>query len=172
MRAPDILQAVCFRCGERNGEFVGAGGDRGLGAAQIRDEHGNREMRNCQCVRHHIGCVCKLRHPMRRDETAYFYFAQTARRERSDPRFLAASGMMVLMLCKPIARPNFADKDVVDSLLSLWRRARAACRARRCRECSSAPSSASDCSSWERRGRTDCAKRVHGAMPVQDQRRS
>jgi hypothetical protein len=63
-------------------------------------------------MRHHIGCVCKLRHPMRRDETAYFYFAQTARRERSDPLLLGCERHDGLDALQPIARPNFADEDV------------------------------------------------------------
>ena len=96
--------------------------DRRFGAAQVRHQHGDGQVRNRERVCDDLGRVGELRQHLRRHETADFDLAQSAGRERRDPRLLCRERHDGLDALQAVARPHFADEDVAVHVRSVRRR--------------------------------------------------
>ena len=106
VRAPHVLQAVRLGDRQRDRDLVRAGRDGGLGAAQVRHQHGDRQPRDRARECDDLGGVGQLRQQLRRHEAADLDLADAGGGLGAIQAFFAASGMIGAMLCRPSRGPT------------------------------------------------------------------
>ncbi|MNV51461.1 hypothetical protein D3C71_1435130 [compost metagenome] len=106
----DVGQGMRAAGGDRHGELVYAGPQRGLGPAQVGHQRHHRQTRNAGGVGHDLGRVRHLRQQAGRHERRHLDLAHAGRHQRIDPTEFVLRGHGGRHRLQTVARAHFADQ--------------------------------------------------------------
>ena len=128
-RAAHVGAVVAFAHRNHIIYFVHTEFECAFGALDIGHQHGNRQAGQCQCMRHHVRRVGKLRQQFHRHERTHFHFAHAGGVFVADPLFFNRGGDECGDALQAVAGTDFGDFSLGHDLLRKLRFFRSVCRA-------------------------------------------